>query len=166
MGAIANACDLLDPTPLLKWSSTPTPPVHREDPPSGGDGGRLSCDLKYAGTSPIDGVTIDEAGIGVRVEFTSAGEPPAYDRWNKGAKPEWSTGTIPGLGARNQWRGISVTDPAPGASYIVVVQDSNVSVEVEVAVHRARGDSPLNLDDLSAIARSQARAVLDRLKQP
>ncbi|MCE6998670.1 hypothetical protein LZG04_28310 [Saccharothrix sp. S26] len=46
------------------------------------------------------------------------------------------------------------------------VQDGNVSVEVQVAVHRARGDGPLTLDDLSGIARSQARSVLDRLKQP
>jgi hypothetical protein len=168
MRAIANACDLLDPTPLMKWSATPTPPVHREDPPSGGYGGALTCALKYTSTSPTDGVTTDEAGIGVRVEFTSAGEPPGYDRWNNAGavQPGWSTGTIPGLGARNHWRGIAVTDPAPGASYVVGVQDSNVSVEVEVAVHRARGESPLELDDLSAIAQSQARTVLDRLKQP
>ncbi|MBB5896389.1 hypothetical protein ACFFS4_29050 [Kutzneria kofuensis] len=168
MTAIANACDLLDSTPLTKWSSTPTPPTHREDPPSGGYGGGLTCDLKYTSTSPIDGVTTDEAGIGVRVEFTSAGEPPGYDRWNNAgaAQQGWSTGTIPGLGARNYWRGIAVTDPAPGASYVVGVQDSNVSVEVQVAVHRARGEGPLKLDDLSAIAQSQARTVLERLKQP
>lgn len=166
MRAIANACDLLDPTPLTKWSSTPTPPTHREDPPSDGYGGALTCSLKYTSTSPLDGVTTDEAGIGVRVEFTSAGEPPGYDRWNGPAQPGWSTGTIPGLGARNHWRGIAVTDPAPAASYIVGAQDSNVSVEVQAAVHRARGDGPLKLDDLSAIAQSQARTVLDRLKQP
>lgn len=167
MSGIDNACDLLDPRPLTKWSSTPTPPVHREDPPSGGYGGGLTCDLKYTSTSPTDGVTTDEAGIGFQAEFTSAGEPPEYDKWdNTGLQPGWSTGTIPGLGARNYWRGIAATDPAPGASYIVRVQDSNVSVEVQVAVHRAPGEGPLKLDDLSAIAQSQARAVLDRLKQP
>ncbi|QUQ65009.1 hypothetical protein [Kutzneria sp. CA-103260] len=166
MRAIASACDLLDPKPLTKWSSTPTAPVHREDPPSGGYGGGLTCDLKYTSTSPTDGVTTDEAGIGVTVEFTSAGEPPGYDKWNNtgAAQQGWSTGTIPGLGARNYWRGIAVTDPAPGASYVVGVQDSNVSVEVQVAVHRARGEDPLKLDDLSAIAQSQARTVLDRLR--
>jgi len=167
MKAIASACDLLDPKPLLKWSSTPTTPMHREDQPSGGYGGSLTCDLKYTSTSPTDGVTTDEAGIGVLVEFTSAGEPPGYDKWNNAgaAQQGWSTGTIPGLGARNYWRGIAVTDPAPGASYIVGVQDSNVSVQVQVAVHRAPGEDPLKLDDLSAIAQSQARTVLDRLKQ-
>ena len=166
MRAVASACDLLDPKPLMKWSSTPTPPVHREDPPSGGYGGGLTCDLKYTSTSPTDGVTTDEAGIGVRVEFTSAGEPPEYDKWNNtgAAQQGWSSGTIPGLGARNYWRGIADTAPAPAASYIVGVQDSNVSVEVQVAVHRARGGDPLKLDDLAAIAQSQARTVLDRLR--
>ncbi|WP_132117280.1 hypothetical protein [Actinocrispum wychmicini] len=164
MRTITNACDLLDPKPLMKWSSTPTPPVHREDPPSGG----LTCDLKYTSTSPTDGVTTDEAGIGILVEFTSANEPPEYDKWNNtgAAQQGWSTGTIPGLGTRNSWRGISVTNPAPGASYIVGVQDSNVSMQVQVAVHRAPGEGPLKLDELSAIAQSQARTVLDRLKQP
>ncbi|MCE6998669.1 hypothetical protein LZG04_28305 [Saccharothrix sp. S26] len=80
MSAITNACDLLDPTPLLRWSSTPTPPVHAEHPPDGGFGGSLTCTLRYTSTSPVDGVTTDEAGIGVSVEFTSAGEPPGYDR--------------------------------------------------------------------------------------
>jgi hypothetical protein len=168
MTAIANACDLLDPTPLMKWSATPIPPTHREDPPSGGYGGGLTCSLKYTSTSPTDGVTTDEAGIGVRVDFTSAGEPPAYDQWNStgAAQQGWSTGTIPGLGNRNYWRGIAVTDPGPGASYFVGVQDSNVSVEVQVAVHRAHGEDPLKLDDLSAIGQSQVRTVLERLKQP
>lgn len=168
MSAIANACDLLDPGPLMKWSSTPAPPVHREDPPSGGYGGAMTCSLNYTSTSPVDGVTTDQAGIGVRVEFTSAGEPPAYDEWNRtgAAQKGWSTGTIPGLGARNNWRGSAVTDPSPGASYFVGVQDGNVSVEVQVAVLRARGEGPLNLDDLSAIAQPQVRTVLDRLRHP
>lgn len=167
MSAITNACDLIDPTPLLRWSSTPTPPVHGEHPPSDGYGGSLTCTLRYTSTSPVDGVTTDEAGIGVSVEFTSAGEPPGYDRWNAGtAQPGWSTGTIPGLGARNHWRGTAVTDPAPAASYIVAVQDDNVSVEVQVAVHRARGDGAPALDDLAAIALSHARSVLDRLERP
>jgi hypothetical protein len=44
--------------------------------------GRRTPPRRYTSTSPTDGVTTDEAGIGVTVEFTSAGEPPAYDRWN------------------------------------------------------------------------------------
>lgn len=165
MKSIADACDLIDPKPLTKWSATPTAPVHREDPPSGGYGGGLTCDVRYTSTSPTDGVTTDEAGISVLAEFTSAGEPPEYDNFqNAGAAQGWSTGTIPGLGAHNYWRGLAVTDPAPAATYVVAVQDSNVSVQVQVAVHRAPGEPPLKLSDLSAIARSQTRTVLDRLK--
>ncbi|MFI9388062.1 hypothetical protein [Kutzneria sp. NPDC052558] len=166
MKTIANACDLIDPTPLTKWSSTPTSPTHQELPPSDGYGGALTCNLDYTNTSPVDGVTTDEAGIGVSVEFTSAGQPPGYDQWNDTAQPGWSTGTIPGLGARNRWRGIAGTDPSPGANYVIAVQDANVSVKVQVAVLRARGEAPPKLDDLSAIGESQMRAVLDRLKQP
>jgi len=166
MKAITNACDLLDPTPLTKWSATPTTPVHQELPPDGGYGGALTCNLNYTSTSPTDGVTTDQAGIGVSAEFTSAGEPPGYDQWNAAVQPGWSKGTIPGLGARNYWFGIADTAPSPGGSYYVRVQDSNVSVEVQVAVLRARGEDPPKLDDLAAIAQSQVRAVLDRLKQP
>ena len=166
MAAITNACDLLDPTPLTKWSTTPVTPVHRENRPDGGYGGALTCNLNYTSTSPTDGVTTDQAGIGVSAEFTSAGEPPGYDRWNSNVQPGWSTGTIPGLGARNYWLGIADTVPSPGGSYYVRVQDSNVSVQVQVAVLRARGEDPPKLDDLATIAQSQARTVLDRLKRP
>ncbi|MGV9294544.1 hypothetical protein [Amycolatopsis sp. NPDC003676] len=165
MSAISNACDLLDPKPLAKWSSTPIPPTHRENQPSSGYGGALTCTLRYTSTSATDGVATNEAGIGVQVEFTSAGEPPAYDKWNTGPSKGWTAGTTPGLGTRNYWRAGAVTEPGPGASYIVGVQDSNVSVEVQVAVHRAPGEAPLKMDDLSAIAQSQTRAVLDRLKK-
>lgn len=168
MKAITDACDLLDPTPLTKWSATPTPPTHQETPPNGGYGGGLTCTLKYTSTSATDGVTVDEAGIGVLVQFTSAGAPPEYDNWNhaKGAQPGWSAGTVPGLGARNYWLGTAGPTPTPGGSYFVGVQDGNVSVEVQVAVHRATGEDPPKLDDLSTIAQSQIRTVLDRLKPP
>ncbi|MEV6606675.1 hypothetical protein [Kutzneria sp. NPDC051319] len=166
MAAITNACDLLDPTPLTKWSTKLVAPVHQELRPDGGYGGGLTCRLNYTSTSPTDGVTTDQAGIGVSVDFTSAGQPPDYDRWNNNVQPGWSTGTIPGLGARNHWVGIAGTDPSPGGSYVVRVQDDNVSVEVQVAVLRARGEDPPKLDDLATIAQSQTRTVLDRLKKP
>ncbi|MFC0544432.1 hypothetical protein [Kutzneria chonburiensis] len=166
MAAITNACDLLDPTPLTKWSTKPTAPVHQELPPDGDYGGALTCRLNYTSTSPTDGVTTDQAGIGVSAEFTSAGESPGYDRWNATVQPGWTKGTIPGLGAQNYWLGIAGTAQSPGGSYIVRVQDSNVSVEVQVAVLRAHGEDPAKLDDLAAIAQSQVRAVLDRLKKP
>ncbi|MFD2467234.1 hypothetical protein [Amycolatopsis silviterrae] len=165
MRAISNACDLIDPKPLAKWSSTPKPPVHREAPPDGGYGGGLTCTLGYTSTSTTDGTTTNEAGISLEVEFASADEPPAFDKWNTGPRQGWTTGTTNGLGTRNYWRAGAVTEPGPGASYIVGVQDSNVSAEIQVAVHRAKGEAPLKMDDLSAIGQTQIRAVLDRLKK-
>ncbi|MGW4396156.1 hypothetical protein ACWEHA_12775 [Amycolatopsis nivea] len=166
MSGISNACDLLDPKPLAKWSATPTPPVHRERQPSDGYGGDLSCSLRYTSTSKTDDVTTNEAGIAVRAAFASADRPPAYEQWNTKPSQGWTSGTIAGLGTRNYWRAGSTTEPGPGASYIVGVEDSNVTVEIQVAVHRAAGEAPLKMDELSSIAQTQTRAVLARLKKP
>ncbi|MBB1156842.1 hypothetical protein [Amycolatopsis dendrobii] len=166
MSGISDACALLDPKPLAKWSTTPIPPVHREGQPSEGYGGDLSCSLRYTSTSATDGVATNEAGIAVRAEFASADRPPAYEQWNTKPAQGWTSGTIAGLGTRNYWRAGSTTEPGPGASYIVGVEDSNVTVEIQVAVHRAPGEAPLKMDDLSSIAQVQTRAVLDRLKKP
>ncbi|MGW7532113.1 hypothetical protein [Amycolatopsis sp. NPDC054798] len=166
MSGISNACDLLDPKPLAKWSSTPIPPVRRETQPSGGYGGGLSCSLRYTSTSKTDDVATNEAGIALRAEFASADRPPVYDQWNTRPSQGWTAGTIAGLGTRNYWRAGAVTEPGPRASYIVGVEDSNVTVEIQVAVYRAPGEAPLKMDDLSSIVQAQTRAVLDRLKKP
>lgn len=168
MSAVANACDLVDPTPLKKWSSTPTSPVHMEDPANSADGGSLLCQIQYTSTSATDGVTTDQAGIGLQVQFTGAAGPPAYDGWKSTdttPQPGWSSGTITGLGARGFWHAIGTTDTGSGGTYIVGVQDSNISVRVEVAVHRAHGEAPVDERDLATIAQSQARTVLDRLRK-
>lgn len=166
MSGISNACDLLDPKPLAKWSATPIPPVHREGQPSDGYGGDLSCSLRYTSTSKTDGVATNEAGIAVRAEFASLDRPPAYEQWNTKPSQGWTSGTIAGLGTRSYWRAGSTTETGPGASYIVGVEDSNVTVEIQVAVHRAPGEAPLKMDDLSSIAQTQTRAVLARLRKP
>lgn len=165
ISAVANACDLVDSTPLKKWSSTPTAPVHMED----ADGGSLLCQIQYTSTSATDGVTTNEAGIGLQVQLTGASGPAAYDGWKStdtAPQQGWSSGAIAGLGAQSYWHAIGTTDTGSGGSYILGVQDSNISVRVEVAVHRARGEAPVNEHDLAVIAQSQARAVLDRLGKP
>ncbi|WP_409461748.1 hypothetical protein [Amycolatopsis sp. GA6-003] len=45
------------------------------------------------------------------------------------------------------------------------MEDGNGTVEIQVAVHRARGEAPLKTDELSSTARAQLRAVLDPLKK-
>jgi len=168
MSAVNDACDLADTKPLMKWSSKPTPPVHMEDPANSAGGGYLLCQIQYTSTSPVDGVSTDEAGISLEVQF-APGIGQGYDQWKStdtAPQPGWSSGTITGLGAQGYWHAADTTDPSPGATYIVGMQDSNISVRVQVAVLRAQGEAPLNLDDLKAIAQSQVRMVLVRLKKP
>ncbi|WP_433626343.1 hypothetical protein [Nocardia sp. CA-120079] len=169
MSGITNACDLVDPTPLHRWSSTPREaPVHQEFPPNNSDGGNLYCALRYTSPSTVpDDATVDEAGIGLQAQITGA-DAPAYDRWKQtdttatGSGRAW--GEVTGIGAQGYWHTAS-TDTGNGMTYIVGVQDSNVSVRVEVAVLRAKGERPVNRDELAGIAESQARRALDGLKK-
>ncbi|MGY2091795.1 hypothetical protein [Nocardia gipuzkoensis] len=50
-------------------------------------------------------------------------------------------------------------------TYIVAAQDSNVSVRIEVAVLRAKGEPSVNREELATIAENQARKALDGLKK-
>lgn len=170
MSGITNACDLVDPTPLHRWSSTPREaPVHQEFPPNNFDGGNLYCALRYNSPSTVpDDATIDEAGIGLQAQITGAAAAPAYDRWKQtdtaATGPGRAWGEITGIGAQGYWY-IAATDTSNGMTYIVGVQDSNVSVRVEVAVLRAKGEPPVNRDELATIAENQARRALDGLKK-
>ncbi|MGK8524956.1 hypothetical protein ACRS6B_27000 [Nocardia asteroides] len=170
ISGIADACDLVDPTPLHKWSSTPKgAPEHRESPPNTADGGSLSCSIRYTSPSTLpDDATINEAGIGLRAQITGAGAAPAYDQWKKtdtGATgPGRASGEVFGIGAQAYWY-IATTETGNGKTYIVGAQDSNVSVRVQVAVLRAKGEPPVNRDELAVIAESQARKALAGLRQ-
>ncbi|MFE9321924.1 hypothetical protein ACIHDR_03845 [Nocardia sp. NPDC052278] len=169
MSEITNACDLVDPTPLHRWSSTPREaPVHQEFPPNNFDGGNLYCALRYTSPSTVvDDATVDEAGIGLQAQITGADAAPAYDRWKQtdtsAVRSGLASGEVTGIGAQGYWH-TATTDTSNGMTYIVGVQDSNVSVRVEVAVLRAKGEPPVNRDELAAIAENQARRALDGLK--
>ncbi|MEV5836163.1 hypothetical protein [Nocardia sp. NPDC052112] len=169
MSGITNACDLVDPTPLHRWSSTPREaPVHQEFPPNNFDGGNLYCAIRYTSPSTVpDDATIDEAGIGLQAQITGADAAPAYDRWKQtdtsAAGSGRASGEITGIGAQGYWH-TATTDTSNGMTYIVGVQDSNVSVRVEVAVLRAKGEPPVNRDELATIAENQARRALDGLQ--
>ncbi|MEV2224838.1 hypothetical protein AB0E01_33890 [Nocardia vinacea] len=170
MSGITNACELVDPTPLHRWSSTPREaPVHQEFPPNNSDGGNLYCALRYTSPSTIpDDAAIDEAGIGLQAQITGAVAAPAYDRWKQtdtaATGSGRASGEVTGIGAQGYWH-IAATDTSNGMTYIVGVQDSNVSVRVEVAVLRAKGEAPVNRDELAAIAENQVRRALDGLKK-
>lgn len=169
MSGITNACDLVDPTPLHRWSSTPKEaPVHQEFPPNTSDGGNLYCAIRYTSPSTVpDEAAIDEAGIGLQAQITGADAAPAYDHWKQtdtaATGSGRASGEITGIGAQGYWH-TATTDTSNGMTYIVGVQDSNVSVRVEVAVLRAKGEPPVNRDELATIAENQARRALDGLK--
>ncbi|MBB5917923.1 hypothetical protein BJY24_006835 [Nocardia transvalensis] len=167
---IANACDLVDPTPLQRWSATPKEaPQHQEHPPSTADGGTLYCAIRYISPSTLpDDATVDEAGISLEATITGATTAPAYDTWKQtdtaSTGPGRASGDVTGLGAQAFWH-MSATPTGNGMTYIVGAQDGNASVRVEVAVLRAQGEAPVNRDDLAPIAESRARAALDGLKR-
>jgi len=170
MSGITNACEMVDPTPLHRWSSTPREaPQHQEFPPSTSDGGNLYCAIRYTSPSTVpDYATVDEAGIGLQAQFTGAVAAPAYDRWKQtdtaATGSGRASGEITGIGAQGYWH-TATTDTSNGMTYVVGVQDSNVSVRVEVAVLRAKGEPPVNRDELATIAENQARRALDGLKK-
>ncbi|WP_157114713.1 hypothetical protein [Nocardia niwae] len=170
ISGITNACDLVDPTPLHRWSSTPREaPQHREFPPNDYDGGNLYCAIRYTSPSTIpDDATVDEAGISLQAQFTGADTAPAYDGWQQtdtgstGARR--ASGEVTGIGTEGYWH-TATTDTGNAMTYILGVQDSNVSVRVEVAVLRAKGEPPVNREELATIAENQARRALDGVRK-
>jgi hypothetical protein len=171
MDAITNACDLVDPSPLTKWSSTPKDaPQHHETRPADHGIGVLSCAIRYTSTSTVDKVTTNEAGISLQVEFTNAGAAPTYDHWRQqdtaATGSGLASGEVTGIGAQGYWRSAAGDSTvSTGTSYTVCVQDSNVSVRVMAAVLRAKGEPPGSMDELESIARSQVRLALDGLQK-
>ncbi|WP_157110174.1 hypothetical protein [Nocardia anaemiae] len=143
--------------------------MHQEFPPNSFDGGNLYCALRYTSPSTVpDDAAIDEAGVGLQAQITGADAAPAYDRWKQTdtvtTGSGLASGEVTGIGAQSYWH-TATTDTGNGMTYIVGVQDSNVSVRVEVAVLRAKGEPPVNRDELAGIAENQARRALDGLKK-
>ncbi|WP_406276421.1 hypothetical protein OH799_05550 [Nocardia sp. NBC_00881] len=200
MNGITNTCDVVDPTPLTKWSSTPKgAPNHRETRPSTHDSGSLKCDVGYT-SSTGDEFSMNRARMSVEAEFTDGTAPPFYDHWkhadtatagpgsvsgdvtgigNQGAAPAYdrwkqtdtaatgaglASGEVTGIGAQGYWH-TATTDTSNGMTYILGVHDSNISVRVEVAVLRAKGEPPVNRDELDTIAKNQAQQALNGLKK-
>lgn len=166
MTSVSDACDLIDPTLLHRWGSTPRQPLEgwKNEPTD------LACQASY--TAPAaDQTHYNEIGINFEARFTEAGADPAYDEWkdqDTGATGAGkASGEVTGIGAEGYWHTV-VTDPEAGDSYgggdyIVAVQDSNVSVRVRIAVLRQPGEPPVSWDEVSAMARSQVQRALDGL---
>lgn len=162
MSSVGDACDLIDPTLLHRWGSTPRQPLEgwKNEPTD------LACQASF--TAPAaDRTHVNEIGINFEARFTEG----AYDEWKDedtgttGAG--LASGEVTGLGAEGYWHSV-VTDPAAGDSYgggdyIVGVRDSNVSVRVRIAVLRQPGEPPVSWDEVGAMARSQVQRALKGL---
>ncbi|MGW1739678.1 hypothetical protein ACWCPQ_12795 [Nocardia sp. NPDC001965] len=168
MNAIADACDLVDPTPLHKWSAAPDgAPYHHENPPSADAPGSLSCQFGYKSQS-ADGVHWNQAAIDLRVEFTAAGAAPAYDQWKHedATGPGAKSGEVSGIGSQGYWYTATAdSSDTTGLDYVVGVQDGNVSVRVRIPVLRQHGEPAVDPDELGVIARDQARRALEGLER-
>ncbi|MFI1914694.1 hypothetical protein [Nocardia sp. NPDC020380] len=170
MANITNACSVIDPSALTKWSSTQKGnPEHSETQPSDYAGGRMSCTAEYYSNSTTDKYTQNTARIQLDVEYTGAYGGPQYDSWK-----QYDTGTtgsgrtsgdVSGLGTEAYWHAetrdySSFND----LDYTVATKDSNVSVKVEISLQRGSGES-VSKDDVAAVAKQQVQKALDGMKK-
>ncbi|WP_409461747.1 hypothetical protein [Amycolatopsis sp. GA6-003] len=160
MEHVGNACDLVDPSPLRKWSPTPKgPPHHEEVRPSETSAGSLSCEMRYAGSD-----TLNSAEILLDVEFT----PSSYSNWKRGALAKTgegkASGPITGVGTEGFWHSEVYGDLVANTRYVLCVLDGNVSVRVRLNFSRTREVAQMHRTEVQPIAEAQARKVLDGLK--
>ncbi|RDI53940.1 hypothetical protein [Nocardia mexicana] len=168
MKAVTNACDLVDPTPLTKWSPTPKGPAeHEESRPSVYGSGGLKCDVGY--TSATGGeFPMNKAGMRAEAQFTDGAAPPFYDHWKHAdvltPEPGSASGEIRGLGNQAYWYSEITGDLVANMAHAVCVQDGNVSVRVQISLTREKGSPVVQRDELDFIARSQVRRILEGLR--
>jgi hypothetical protein len=168
LNGITNACDLVDPTPLTRWASTPTgTPEHQETRPAASDSGGLKCDVGYA-NSTTDEYSMNNARMSVEAEFTDGSAPPFYDHWKhadtvtRGAGAVFGAAT--GIGSQGYWYSAATGNLVTDMVYVVCVQDGNVSVRVQISLTREEGSPAVSRDDLDPIASAQVRRALDGLR--
>ncbi|MEV5649611.1 hypothetical protein AB0L57_15295 [Nocardia sp. NPDC052254] len=171
MAAVTDACDLVDPKPLTKWSPNPKgPPTHEETRPTTDDAGSLSCDVAYT-SATRGGYSFDTIAMSLEVEFTDGTAPPFYDHWKHldtvtRAGPGTSTGAVTDLGAQGYWSSAIADSLTVQRAYVVCVQDGNVSVRVKIDLSRDDTRGPVaSWAELDSIARSQIRLALTGLKR-
>ncbi|WP_249645624.1 hypothetical protein [Nocardia sputi] len=167
MDAITNACDLVDPTPLTRWSPTPKgAPTHRETRPTAHSSGSLRCDAEYT-SATVEKFSLNKAVMSVEAQFTNGTAPPFYDHWKHAdvatPAPESDSGAVIGIGAQGYWYSEVRGDLVADMTYVVCVQDGNVSVRVRISLTREKDFPVVRRDELDSIARSQARRALDGL---
>lgn len=171
MKAVTDACDLVDPTPLTRWASTPRPdPVHEQTTASG-NSGNLQCSVYYD-NSTGDEFPMNTAMMRVRADVTEGSAARKYDHCRRTAAEladqgsEVTSGEFTGIGTRGYWQ--FEADNFGGivdAEYGVCVLDGGAAVQVQIGLSREKESPAVGRDELDSVARSQARKVLDGLRQ-
>jgi hypothetical protein len=166
MSSVRNACDLIDPTMLTRWSTTPEgPPEHRETRPT-----RLFCEAGYSTRSTIDTFEFNEAEIRLEAELTEGTADPGYDRWKRrdtaptGSDQE-ANGKLTGIGSQGYWHWDTGVSLMHEHFYIVAVQDGNVSVRVKISLTRADGEPPVTPEEIDSVARAEVTMALNGLEK-
>jgi len=164
MNAVTNACGLVDPAPLTKWSPTPAdPPEHSEVRPNATDAGSLSCRIYFSGDA------VNTAEIIVDVAFTNGSAPAAYDNWQRGDAAKTgvgkASGPVTGIGTKAYWHTEVFGDLVTDTRYLLAVLDGNVSVRVRLDVSRDKDDSQVQREELESIAKAEASKALNGLRQ-
>ncbi|WP_135231643.1 hypothetical protein [Nocardia sp. CS682] len=171
MSAITNACDLVDPTPLTKWASAPRLDPEHEKTSQSGKFGVLRCSVYY-GNSAGDKFPMNTAEISVRADVTDGSAARKYDNWKRTTADLADDGSVvtsgefTGVGTQGYWQ--FEADNFGGivdAEYVVCVWDGDVAVQVTIDLSREKESPAVDRDDLDTVARSQARKVLDGLRQ-
>lgn len=165
MNAVSNACDLVDPAPLTKWSPAPAgPSQHREVRPGVTDAGSLSCRIGYS-----SGNAVDTAEILLDVDFTNGDAPPSYDDWKRGDLTKtgagMESGPVTGIGIQGYWHSETFGDLVTNTRYQLAVLDRNVSVLVRLNISRSDDESQVQRAELESIAETEVRKTLNGLKQ-
>lgn len=171
MRAITDACDLVDLTPLTRWASTPHRDPTHEQTPAAGNFGSLHCSASY-GNSPGDTFPMNTATMRVRADVVDGSAARKYDHCKRTAAEladkgsEVTSGEFTGIGTRGYWQ--FEADNFGGivdAGYVVCVWDGGVAVQVQIHLSREKVSPAVGRDELDSVARSQARKVLDGLRQ-
>ncbi|WP_181721686.1 hypothetical protein [Nocardia gipuzkoensis] len=169
MNGITNACDLVDPTPLTKWSPTPKgAPEHKETRPTAYGSGSLKCDAEYT-SATVGEFSMNKAAMSVEAEFTNGAAAPFYDHWKHAdvetPGAESDSGAVTGIGNQGYWYSEVRGNLVANMTYVVCVQDGNVSVRVRISLTREKDSPVVRRDELDSIARSQVRRTLDGLRE-
>ncbi|MGW0250861.1 hypothetical protein ACWDYH_29950 [Nocardia goodfellowii] len=172
MDKITNACSLIDTSVVSKWAKTQAAaPEHTETQPKSYTGGELQCTAKYKEASTTSKYHTNNAEIKLEVSFLGDGSfaDHDYDSWKQydtgTTGTGRSSGEVTGIGAQGYWHS-EVRDYSSYAvtDYTVAVQDSNVSVKVEISIDRADGDS-FDKEEVATVAEEQVRKALAGLKK-